>query len=129
VSRGTCSVSRARRLPSRFARVGHERGQAAVELVDMLPLLFLVAFAVTQVLVAGLAREAAHHAAQAGAMAILQDGDAVQEARAAASDWSRRRMDVTVSGRTVRVRVTPPSLLPGAGHLLASTSSASAGPS
>jgi hypothetical protein len=105
-----------------------ERGQAAVEVVGMLPLLFLVAVCVCQVLVAGLAREAAHHAAQAGAMAILQDGDAAHEARAAAPDWSRRRLSVAVSGQTVRVRVTPPSLLPGLGRLLASTSTASAGP-
>ena len=38
----------------------------------MLPLLFVVALVVCQVLVAGVAREAADHAAQAGAMAMLQ---------------------------------------------------------
>src|SRR5919107_198660 len=95
-----------------------ESGQATVEVVAMLPLLFVVVLAVCQVLVAGLAREAAHHAAQAGAMAMLQDGDPAKEARAAAPDWSRRRLKVAVSGQTVRVRVTPPSLVPGLGRLL-----------
>ena len=104
------------------------RGQAAVELVGMLPLLFLVAFAVAQVLVAGLAREAAHHAAQAGAMALLQGGDPVKQARAAVPGWSRDRLTVVVRGRSVRVHVVPPALVPGAGGLLDSTSSASAGP-
>lgn len=94
----------------------------------MLPLLFLVALAVCQVLVAGLAREAAHHAAQAGAMAILQGGDPAEEARAAAPDWSRHRLSVVVSGQTVRVRVRPPALIPGTSRLLSATSSASAGP-
>jgi hypothetical protein len=105
-----------------------ERGQATVELVGMLPLLFLIAFAVAQILVAGLAREAAHHAAQAGAMALIQGGDPEREARAAAPDWSRRRLSVSVHGHTVRVRVVPPALVPGTGDLLASSSSASAGP-
>jgi len=105
-----------------------ERGQAAVEVVGMLPLLFLVTLAACQVLVAGLAREAAHHAAQAGAMAMLQGGDPATEARAAAPGWTRSRLSVAVSGRTVRVRVVPPSLVPGTGGLLASASSAFAGP-
>jgi Flp pilus assembly protein TadG len=104
------------------------RGQAAVELVAMLPLLFLVALVVCQVLAAGIAREAASHASEAGAMAMLQDRDPVKEARAAAPGWSRKRLTVKVSGRTVSVRVAPPSLVPGVGQLLASESSASAGP-
>jgi hypothetical protein len=103
-------------------------GQAAVELVGMLPLLFLVVAAAAQVLVAGLAREAAHHAAQSGAMALLQGADPGEQARAAAPDWSRRRLSVSVDGRDVRVRIVPPALVPGTGKLLAATSSASAGP-
>jgi hypothetical protein len=52
----------------------------------------------------------------------------VTEARAAAPDWSRRRLSVVVRGRAVSVRVVPPALVPGTGSLLATTSSASAGP-
>lgn len=111
------------------SRAVHERGQAAVELVGLLPLLLLVALVVCQLLAAGVAREAAHHAAEAGAVAMLEGGDPLKEARAAAPDWSRKRLSVGVSGRTVRVRVVPRSLLPGIAALLASASSASAGPS
>jgi hypothetical protein len=105
-----------------------QRGQAAVEVVAMLPLLFLVALAVCQVLVAGLAREASQEAAQAGAMALLQGGDPHQAARAAVPDWSRNRLSVAVSQRTVRVRVRPISLVPGLSGLLTAASSADAGP-
>jgi hypothetical protein len=104
-----------------------QRGQAAVEVVALIPLLLAVALAVAQLLVAGLAREAAHEAAQAGAMAILQGGDPSGQARAAAPGWSRQRLAVRVDGRRVSVRAVPPSLLPGAGRLLASTATASAG--
>jgi hypothetical protein len=104
-----------------------ERGQAAVEVVGLLPLLVAVVLAVCQVLVAGLAREAAHEAAQAGAMAILQGRDPAGEARAAAPGWARRQLAIRVDGRTVRVRATPPSIVPRAGRLLSSTASASAG--
>jgi hypothetical protein len=105
-----------------------ERGQATVELVGLLPLLFLVALVVGHALAAGVAREAAHHAAEAGAVAMLQGGDPAKDARAAAPDWSRERLSVTVSGRSVRVRVEPHALIPGIAALLASESSASAGP-
>jgi hypothetical protein len=61
-------------------------------------------------------------------VAMLQGGDPAKDARAAAPGWSRERLAVTVSGRTVRVRVEPPALIPGIAALLASESSASAGP-
>jgi hypothetical protein len=105
-----------------------ERGQATVELVGLLPLLVLVALAVAQALAAGVAHEAAHHAAEAGAVAMLQGREPAKDARAAAPDWSRERLAVRISGRTVRVRVEPPVLIPGLAGLLASESSASAGP-
>ena len=47
------------------------RGQSTVEVVGMLPLLAIVAFAALQILAAGLAAELADHAAEAGAVAIL----------------------------------------------------------
>jgi Flp pilus assembly protein TadG len=105
-----------------------EEGQATVELVALIPLMFLVALAVAQVLAAGLAREAAHHAAEAGAVAMLEGGDPARDARAAAPGWSRDRLTVTVVGRSVRVRVQPPALVPGVAGLLQADSTAAAGP-
>jgi hypothetical protein len=103
-------------------------GQAAVEIVALLPLLLLIALVVCQLLAAGVAREAAHHAAAAGAAAMLQGGDPRDAARAASPDWSRRRLWVDVRGRSVRVRVAPPSIIPAAGPMLAAAATASAGP-
>jgi hypothetical protein len=96
-----------------------ERGQSTVELVGMLPLLVLAGFAAAQVLMAGAAREFAGHAAEAGAVALLQGGDAAQAARAAVPGWSRGKLSVRVDGPTVRVTVEPASLVPPLADLLA----------
>jgi hypothetical protein len=107
---------------------GNPPGQASVELVGMLPLCLIVALGAGQLLAAGAAAEAAGTAAQAGAMALLQGGDAQDAARRAAPGWSRERLGVTVDGRRVRVRVTPRSVVPGAAALLVATRAADAGP-
>ncbi len=105
------------------------RGQASVELVGFLPLLAAVALGVGQLLAAGVTRELAGQAAQAGAMALVQgDGDARRAAREALPDWSRGRAAVAVRGRRVVVRVRPPSLVPGAARLLEAERVADAGP-
>ncbi|HEU4973932.1 MAG TPA: hypothetical protein VFT50_02490 [Baekduia sp.] len=103
-------------------------GQASIELVGLLPIVAAVALGAGQLLAAGAAREAAGTAAQAGAMAVLQGGDAAGAARRAAPGWSRSRMEVAVDGRRVRVRVTPRSVLPGAAGLLVASAAADAGP-
>lgn len=102
-------------------------GQAAVELVALLPLLVAVALGVLQALAAGIAAELAGHAAQSGAVAIAEGRDGELAARAALPGWARSRLHVEVRGTRVRVRVTPPSLLPGAGARLAATATADAG--
>jgi len=104
------------------------RGQASVELVVLTPLLASVVLAVAQLLAAGAASELAAHASQAGAVALLQGEDPQAAARAAVPRWSRDRMDITVRGRTVRVRLRPPSPIPGMGDLLVASSRADAGP-
>ena len=89
-----------------------ERGQSTVELVGLLPLLLAVAFAVAQLLAAGAAREFAGHAAEAGALALLQGRDPVAAARAAVPGWSRSRLKVEVRGEAVHVAVRPAPLVP-----------------
>lgn len=109
-------------------RGSRQSGQASVELVVLAPLLVAVALAVAQLLGAGAASELAAHAAQAAAVALLEGEDPQAAARAAVPRWSRERMDVTVRGRSVRVRLRPPSPIPGMGDLLATSSRADAGP-
>lgn len=109
-------------------RVRSESGQASVELVILAPLLVAVVLAAAQLLAAGAAGELADHAAEAGAMALLQGADPAAAARDAVPGWSRERMTVRIDGRRVRVRMSPPSPFPGLGGKLASERSADAGP-
>jgi hypothetical protein len=106
-----------------------ESGQASVEVVALLPLVVVAALAVMALLAAGQARELARHAAAAGAMAILQDADPEQAARAAAPTWPTTRMDVRVQGRRVLVRVRPSAPFGLRVGLLDATAVADAGPS
>lgn len=105
-----------------------ERGQSTVELVALLPLLVVVALAATQLLLAGAASEYAGHAAEAGAIALLQGGDPESAARAAVPGWAHARVDVRVAGREVRVAVRPASLVPPLARLLVAHDRARAGP-
>ncbi|MDO8214059.1 hypothetical protein [Conexibacter sp. CPCC 206217] len=105
-----------------------ERGQAAVEFVALMPLFGVVALAMLQALAAGAAAELADHAAQSGAVAIAQGRDGAAAARAAVPGWARGRIDVSVHGTKVRVRLDPPSLLPGLGERLRAAATADAGP-
>lgn len=104
-----------------------ERGQATVELVAMIPLLFVVVYAAVQLLVAGAAGQFAGHAAEAGVVAMLEGGDAAAAARGAVPGWSRSRMDVSVRGGVVRVAVVPSALVPGLARMLTAHSVARAG--
>jgi len=103
-------------------------GQASVELVALAPMLLAAVLAVAQLLAAGAARELADHAAEAGAVALLQDADPALAARDAVPGWSRGRVDVSVKERRVRVRLRPRSFLPALGELLEATGEAHAGP-
>lgn len=88
------------------------RGQSTVELVGLIPLLVTVVFSAAQLLAAGVAGELADHAAQAGAMALLQGGASPDDAaRDALPGWARDRAEVEVRGRRVFVELRPPSPL------------------
>jgi len=105
-----------------------QSGQASIELVALAPMLLAVVLAVAQLLAAGAAQELADHAAEAGAIALLQHTDPAAAARDAVPGWSRGRVDVQVQDRRVRVRLRPRSFLPKLAELLEATGEAHAGP-
>jgi hypothetical protein len=107
---------------------GPQRGQASVELVASLPLIALMAATVLHLLAAGAARVLADHAAEAGAVAILQERDPRAAARDALPGWTRRALSVRVDGRSVRVRLRPPAAHPAVAARLVATARADAGP-
>ncbi len=115
-------------MRGRMSEPGPERGQASVELVVLAPLLVVVVLAAAQLLAAGAASVLADHAAEAGAVAMLQGADPVAAARAALPGWSRRRVVVTVHGRQVRVRLRPPAPVAALGRMLEAGREADAGP-
>jgi hypothetical protein len=101
-------------------------GQASVEVVALIPVIVVVAAAVAQVLAAGSARERAGAAAEAGAVALLQDADpkeAVERALGHALD----RAEFVVDHHHVRVTVRPRAFAAPLADLLAATAEADAG--
>jgi Tfp pilus assembly protein PilV len=103
-------------------------GQSSIEVLGAIPLLLIVVLAAAELLAAGAARVSASSAANAAAMAVLQGGDPSAAARSAAPGWAHPHISVRVAGRHARVRLTPPSLLPGLSGLLSTTAEADAGP-
>jgi hypothetical protein len=121
--------TRAHALPHSHRRPRwREAGQASVELVAVAPLLLAAVLAAAQLLAAGVAHELADHAAEAGAIALLQRADPAAAARDAVPGWSRGRIDVRVQDRRVLVRLRPRSFLPKLAELLEATGEAHAGP-
>ena len=110
-----------------MARPG-ERGQGTVELVAMLPLVALVVAAVAAVLAAGSAAEQAGVAAEAGAAALLQDGDPDAAAKRAIGTDALARARIEVEDRRVTVAVRPGGLPAPLADLLTATATAHAGP-
>lgn len=131
----TLAVRRARHRVGSASR-GHTTacataGQASVELVALLPLLFVIALLVFSVIASHSAEEQAGAAAEAGALALIQGGDPRAAATAALPEAARHRATVTISGRRVHVHVRPrlPLPLPGLAEHLAGDARTDAGPS
>lgn len=82
-------------------------GQATVELIALLPVLVMVAFAVYAVIVSFAARELASQASEAGAVALLQEEDAREAAEKALPADRRRASRIRIDGRRVTVEVRP----------------------
>lgn len=91
---------------------GHESGQAAAELIALVPVLAVCALVLGQVALAAWAEWSAVNAARAGARAEAVGGDSERAARSAVPVPLRGRATVGARGR-VSVRVEVPSVLPG----------------
>ena len=88
-----------------------ESGQAAVELIGLLPAIVAVGLVLLQLLAVGYAGVLAGSAAEAGALALAADADAKAGAKEALPGWSQARARIAVSGGEVQVQLRPPSLL------------------
>ena len=95
-----------------MGRTADERGQAAAELVAVVPFLLALLLAVAQLAVAGFALWSAGDAARAGARAAHVGGNARAAALSALPSWLERGAQVRTSG-PVEVHVEAPALLPG----------------
>lgn len=90
-----------------------DRGQAAVEVVALAPLVVVLVAALVVAVQASRAHEAAVLATHAGAIAALVGRDPIAAAREAAPGIDRSRLEVRREGRriTVRVRAEGPRTL------------------
>jgi hypothetical protein len=84
-----------------------QHGQSTVELTALLPLLVLLALGAYAVLAAHTAHEQAGVAAEAGAIAVLQDRDARTAARDALPKAAERHAEIQIEGPRVTVSVRP----------------------
>jgi hypothetical protein len=106
--------------------VSAESGQATVELVGLMPLVAAVAIAGFTAVAALTAHEQAGIAAEAGAVALLQDSDARAAARAALPTGVDQHAEIHLRGRRVTVTVRP--RVPLLAHHLEATVTTHAGP-
>ena len=112
----------------RRSRLAGEAGQSTIELVALLPIIAVVAAAGFTVLSSRSAADQAVAAAQAGAMALLQDANPRDAARAALPASVRPRAAIRITGRRVLVTIPASGPLAAVAPFLAASSTADAGP-
>ena len=95
-----------------MARIDEQKGQAAAELLVVVPLLCVLLAALAQLSVAGYAIWSAGDAARAGARAAAVGGDAEAAVRSALPGWLERGAEIDGAG-PVEVTVKAPAVLPG----------------
>jgi len=95
-----------------------------VETVAAIPLLLLAGAIVLQLLATGYALTLADGAAEAGALALAGGRPAKQATLDSLPDWAKGRATVAVEGGGVKVRLRPPTLVPGLADPLAVYSAA-----
>jgi len=105
-----------------------ERGQAAIELVALLPLLLTAGLAGATVLAAHAAAEHAGQAAGAGAIALIRGDDARAAARDSLPAGAAGRATIEVTGRRITVHIRPRVPLPFLTDALTAKVTADAGP-
>lgn len=95
--------------------VGHahagQRGQAAIEVIGLLPAMITVGFVLLQLMAVGYASVLVGGAAEAGALALAAGADPRAGVKEALPGWSQSRARIAVSGGEVEVHLRPPSLL------------------
>jgi hypothetical protein len=111
-----------------MSRGTSQAGQATVEALAAIPLLLLAGIVALQLLVAGYVLTLADGAAEAGALALASGRPARDTATATLPGWAEQGAEVSVRGGEVRVRLRPPSPVPGLADLLVVTSTAYARP-
>jgi hypothetical protein len=94
-------------------RLTHSSGQATVELVTLIPFLFLAALLVWEILLLTFVATSAENAARNGSRAETVGDDGGEVAVESLTSWLQDDADVTISGTRVTVSIEAPVIIPG----------------
>ncbi len=117
-------VPRRRRRSAGTLAPLHQCGQATVEVLAGIPALVVAGLIALQLLAAGYTLTLADGAAEAGAMALAAGRPPGPAVRQALPGWAGDRLDLSVDGGELTVRLRPPSPVEGLARGLEVSSSA-----